>query len=234
MHPIFVLILILLFKNEGFGQLDKIREGAYYTFSLNNEISCLKGKVKKNQNGIVTIRQLNSKATIKIASSQIVSVLEIFFAKSGSVGLGLGIPYGMFGLNGEFNLIDYFSLSGGIGTTVFAGMGYCIGAKLYAIKAGEKFRPRFSVFYGINSMIIILDEFNNVDVGEAFSGISMGLGFCQMIFGKRRNHGFDVDLIYFVTQNDFQNRKNELINLGYDLNEGESKFGLSIGYRFAF
>ena len=45
------------------------------------------------------------------------------------IGLGFGIPYGIFGVNAEYYPIDNLSVSAGLGTTLLAGVGYDVGVQ---------------------------------------------------------------------------------------------------------
>ncbi len=64
----------------------------------------------------------------------------------GKVGLGMGIPYGGFGLGGEVGS-QHFSILGGIGTLIF-GSGWSIGGRAYALSSDHTWRPHFTLVYG--------------------------------------------------------------------------------------
>jgi hypothetical protein len=154
-------------------------------------------------------------------------------AKQGSMGLGLGIPYGTLGANVDYAINDYISLTGGIGTSVFAGPAYNVGIKLYLKGVGQKARPRVSAYYGVNAVIVVLDEMTDEFlVQETHHGLSVGIGQ-QWMWGDRRNKGLDVDLMLIVTST-YKDRAPEVEDeYGTELTEfGDIK--ISIGYRFGF
>jgi hypothetical protein len=65
----------------------------------------------------------------------------------GSVGFGMGVPYGVFG--GAVTLgFDYLALIAGVGTTVVAGAGYGVGARIYLVHSGHEFRPHLTAVWG--------------------------------------------------------------------------------------
>ena len=142
-----------------------------------------------------------------------------------SWGIGFGIPYGILGVNADYNIISDLNVSFGLGTTIFAGVGYNIGFKYFITAKENSFRPRVLAFYGINSMSLIGDE------GESYTGFSIGAGF-QWMWGQSKTNGLDFDIIYIATT-------------GYDVDELRAKYPqyqieelgrvkISIGYRHIF
>jgi hypothetical protein len=162
----------------------------------------------------VIIKEKNG-PTRKITRDQILNIQEVPFGTLGNVGVGFGIPYGTLGFNLEFNLVPYLSLTGGLGTTIFTGVGYNIGLKGYLRKPGPVWRPRISAYYGINGLSA--EDFNHPD-NEKYSGITAGLG--QIFLWQQ--HGFDLDLMYIVTSG------------LWDEQEEGGRIKISIGYRYAF
>ena len=154
-------------------------------------------------------------------------------ARQGSMGLGLGIPYGMFGGNVDYAVSDKISLTGGIGTSVFAGPAYNLGIKVYLKGVGQKTRPRVSAYYGVNAIIILLDELTDEFlVQETHHGLSIGIGQ-QWMWGDKRDKGLDVDLILIVTST-YEDRAAEVEDeYSTELTESGA-LKLSIGYRFGF
>ncbi len=150
--------------------------------------------------------------------------------KKNSFGLGLGVPYGIFGANLDLNVAPNLNLSGGVGTTVFAGIGYNFGLKYFFTPIEQTFRPRISAYYGVNSMV--LKEYigwNKEDEGESYTGISLGIG-AQWMWGKTKSNGLDFDIIYLATSGI---DVDELRDEGFDVEE-PGKVKISIGYRHAF
>jgi len=150
-------------------------------------------------------------------------------AKNGSVGAGLGAAYGTLGLNVDVSLHDYFSLSGGIGTTVFAGAGYAIGARGYMRPRTKMWRPRISVHYGVNGLIAVEDE-----DAEKFAGLILGAGFNQM-FGTRLKHGFDFEIVYMATDGGLRDKVDDMNDTGrYTHMDYPGKVKILLGYRIGF
>ena len=68
------------------------------------------------------------------------------------LGFGYGISYGYLGLNGEYKLFDYLSMTGGMGYTP-GGPGWVMGARIYMNEPARRFRPRISALYGTVSVL---------------------------------------------------------------------------------
>ena len=151
-------------------------------------------------------------------------------AKNGSIGVGIGVPYGAIGFNAEINLLKYLSLSGGLGTTIFAGTAYAFGTRIYVRPTGETWRPRFSAHYGINS-IIKLDTHTD---GQKFTGLSLGAGI-QGMFGERKRSGFDFEVVYLATTGGLDDEIERINQSGnYSHIDSPGKIKLLFGYRFGF
>ena len=153
--------------------------------------------------------------TRKVERSTITNIEDVPYGKLGTFGIGFGLPYGLLGINLEFLVIPYLSVTGGLGTTLFAGLGYNVGIKGYFRKPGPIWRPRASIYYGINGIYAV--DFNHPD-NKKYSGLTVGLG--QIFLWEK--HGFDLDLIYIVTSK------------LWDEHDGGGKIKISIGYRYAF
>jgi hypothetical protein len=138
----------------------------------------------------------------------------------GSVGFGLGVPYGVLG--GAVTLgFDYLAIIAGVGTTVVAGAGYGIGARLYFLDSGYKVRPHFTAVWGTTAAYQITGAYD-------MSGVLTGYGFYAGV-----DHDFGVPGDWYATY-----------GLGY-ITHGSLPAGLtasdvgtpikamfSIGYRF--
>ena len=127
----------------------------------------IKAKIIALYDGGIIIKERNGN-THKIDRNSITNIEEITYGTIGNAGFGIGVPYGMLGFNLEINALPFLSFSGGVGTTIFAGIGYNIGARGYFRKPGPVWRPRLSVFYGING--VYAEDFNRPD-NEAFTGL---------------------------------------------------------------
>ncbi len=153
--------------------------------------------------------------------------------KRHSIGVGFGIPYGFFGLNLDINLAPNLNITGGVGTSIIAGMAYNAGLKLFLVPSTWSFRPRISGYYGTNT-IVMITEFIWIFTTEeckTYTGTSVGFG-AQWMLGKTRTHGVDFDILYIVSSN-FDVIK--LLEQGYYVqDEGRNGPKFSIGYRYAF
>jgi len=144
-------------------------------------------------------------------------------------GVGLGIPYGVVGVNVDFKIEDHVNLSAGIGSTVFAGVGYSLGMKYFITSPESTVRPRLSAFYGTN--YVFVKEYYGTDrddEGETYNGLTIGVGLLFMM-GESKSNGFDIDLMYIATTSfDAEEKRSE----GFVFDESNDvKF--SIGYRHA-
>lgn len=146
--------------------------------------------------------------------------------KKSSIGVGIGIPYGIVGTNFDINVAPNVNFSMGIGTTIFAGMGYNFGAKVFLVSPESNFRPRLSAYYGINSMIVPETGFGLSDDGKSYSGLSVGFG-AQWMWGSSKSNGLDFDFVYIASSNwDLK----EWRKSGYVVDE-PGKLKISVGYR---
>lgn len=156
---------------------------------------------------------------------------QVKYPSAGSVGLGIGVPYGVIGVNGEIAVSKYLSLSGGFGSTVLAGSGYSVGGKVYFSSAESKWRPRISAHYGVNAVISVTGV---TEISEKFEGVTLGLGVLHTL-GKNRRSGFDFDVVYLATCGNFYSRWEEIKNTFSTVSEPYiGRVRISIGYRIMF
>jgi hypothetical protein len=141
----------------------------------------------------------------------------------GSLGFGFGIPYSFAGVNVDYELPGNVDISGGVGINIADGMGYSVGLKKYVFSRNRSFRPRLSVFYGTNALVL------HDGLNDAYEGISIGIGF-QWMWGRRRSHGIDLDVTSLITVNWDKKR---LEDAGVDFDDFNNQ-ALSLGYRFSF
>ncbi len=149
--------------------------------------------------------------------------------KQNSFGAGLGIPYGGIGVNVNINLVSNLYFTAGMGTTVFAGVGYCAGARFFFTPAHQSFRPRASAFFGTTT--IVEKEYPDGETDdESYPGIVLGIG-SQWMWGKTKSNGLDFDLLY-IAYNEYESE--DLRAEGFIPAGESSDFKISIGYRRAF
>jgi len=156
-------------------------------------------------------------------------------AKTGSIGIGIGVPYGVLGINGEIAIHKHISLSAGLGSTTFAGLGYALGARVYLKPAENKLRPRVSLHYGVNSILAnLVSSGSSPFDGEKFSGLTLGIGTLAM-FGEKRKHGFDFEVVYLATRVGMQDEIDKMNASGnYEHIDTPGKIKIVAGYRFGF
>jgi opacity protein-like surface antigen len=105
-------------------------------------------------------------------------------------GAGFGISYGGIGANIEGQVGRNLGLTAGLGHTIFAGLGWCVGARGYLRSPDRGTRPRLSVLYG---SAYITDDFS----GDQKAGLTLGVG-ARSMFGKNRKHGLEYDVLVTV------------------------------------
>jgi len=180
---------------------------------------------------------LNDEVPATFNLSDITRVELIKYPTIGSIGAGIGVPYGAIGVNTEVAIFKYFSLSAGFGSTIYAGSAYSVGGRAYFASTESKFRPRISAHYGTNAVISVSGiDGTNIDYNESFNGLSLGAGILGM-FGESRRFGFDFDIIYLATRGDFDNQWDEIKNTYSHIEENTiatGKIKISMGLRIAF
>lgn len=154
----------------------------------------------------------------------------------GSVGVGFGLPYGLIGLGLDINLANNLYATIGLGTTGDS-VAYNAGLKYYFRDVSKVWRPRLTFLYGTNGFL----ERECFGYGcnfnseiETFKGTTVGLGQ-SFSFGHKRKHGFDLDLLYRLSDGGFEDETDRLENNGYTVEQSSSNgFSLAIGYRYNF
>ncbi|MGA1863682.1 MAG: hypothetical protein ACMUHX_01335 [bacterium] len=134
------------------------------------------------------------------------------------LSLGYGIPYGFLGLNGEFMLFDYISISGGMGYSP-GGSSWITGVRVYMNEPEKHFRPRISTFYGTVS--VLSKKYYNEETYENDQGYAYGLGFEWKVLNPSK-YSIDFDIIL----TDYN------VPPGYEKKGPEIKFSLGFGRIF--
>lgn len=151
------------------------------------------------------------------------------FDHRASIGVGLGIPYGIFGINAELYLTNRILLTGGIGSIPEVDVtGFNLGLKLILSGVKDAYRTRLSVLYGTNSNVVSI-KYANETVDEIGKGLKVGIGF-QYLLGRKKTFGIDVDSFYIVTSK-FNENSNSMINPEED---DIGRIAFSFGLRFLF
>jgi hypothetical protein len=143
--------------------------------------------------------------------------------KENTIGVGVGIPYGVIGVNIDINVAPNLNLTGGIGSAI-VGLGYNFGAKYFFSDVSHSFRPRVLAVYGTNSMLQVT---NASSYNKAYTGLSLGAGVQSM---WNETSGVDIDLMFIATTG---LDVNDLKKIGITADE-PAKIKISIGYRYMF
>jgi len=165
-----------------------------------------------------------------VVASSLVFSPNIFAQGKFDLGVGLGIPYGILGVNAEYYPLDTFSLSGGVGTTILAGVGYDVALNYYFGQNKQSWIPRISVHYGTNGILETL-SFSNDDDYESFEGVSVGVGVKRMM---DNSSGFAFD-VFYIASSDLFDRVDELREQGVEVDTfGPERFKIGVGYVYRF
>ena len=179
---------------------------------------------------IIAVMMILLSSSVLWAQGESVSSPEM---KKSSFGLGFGIPYGTLGLNLDINIVHNLNLSAGVGTTIFAGIGYNFGLKYFFTSIKQTFRPRVSSYYGVNAMTAKKSPTTGeIEDGKSYIGFSPGVG-AQWMWGKTKSNGLDLDIIYLATTGGYNDAVEKLREEGFTVTE-TGKVKIAIGYRWAF
>jgi len=132
-----------------------------------------------------------------------------------SFGIGLGIPYGVFGANVNYAASENVDLT--------AGGGFGFGAGLRYRPFGREDGIRVTAFYGTNSMLAN----PTTNETEKFSGMNIGVGYGPF------SNGWDVDVMYIMIPASMKDRIKELESQGYVVSgDRDNQIGFSFGYHW--
>ncbi len=166
----------------------------------------------------------------------------------GSVGIGLGMFYGFFGLNVDVHPIqkrwfDGITITASIGETPIGQFAYAGGLRYFLLPRDYGWRPRVTIMYGINAVtdynLAIITDAGAINFRErkVFHGLNLGFGV-QYMFGKDRRHGLDLDLavIAYSSVNEHIDKLRKDPDIGSYISKNDKPFPLvlSFGYRLAF
>lgn len=152
-------------------------------------------------------------------------------ANGPSIGGGFGIPYGIIGTKGayEIDISDYVTIAPtlGLGLALDAGIGWNIGVQSFFLKKDSIFRLGVGMWYGTNTYV------DNFDDPETGTGLSIGFT-PRLQFGAARSHVVDFLLGYAVSQN-YDDPCDDYNSSYYYCDSDESSaflFGVGYAYRF--
>ena len=181
------------------------------------------------EKGVTIYFSKNSTYTYKY--DQVISIRD--YAQAGiGIGCGFGIPYGVLGGFIELSPISYFSLCGGLGTTLFSGWGWSVGTRLYFVERGYVVRPFASGYYGINGVISIRDQYYNSIFSETYPGFTFGGGL-NLSFDEMRKHDIFVEVLYIINPEFFDEA--DAMKQTYDMDfYAVFPVKVAIGYAYRF
>lgn len=113
-----------------------------------------------------------------------------------SLGVGLGIPFGVIGLSCEMNPIlgagpdaiaKHFSFNVGLGYAG-AGPGYSLGFRFYPLGRDRVWAPKVALMYG--TVLVVNWEYS-------YRGFSVGAGVVRRL---RKKMSLDADLIFIINR----------------------------------
>jgi len=133
-----------------------------------------------------------------------------------SLGVGIGRPFGIGGVNGAYSITDHIQVAAGIGNgkLLFSGeSNYSLGVNYYFGEVDDKWRKRMGVNYNEyqESGIQVEHRSSKGEVTEStssesrFKGIELDLGMMRLIAGNRNRSfefGTTIPLIKEKTEDD--------------------------------
>ena len=136
------------------------------------------------------------------------------------LGVGLGVPYGILGLNLSYRINDLIEASGGYGSARDGFKGWAIGGRIYPFSELKRFRPRLAAFYGVVGRVTVEDNATDTNrTIDVFEGFALGGGFEWKFFSR---HSLDLDLFYSTGEAPEE----------YKTDDSHRRISLGYGYHF--
>ncbi len=216
----------------------------YYKLTLSNGNNYEGTILKEKPDGSILFRtkdgvkyllhkdEISSLTEMAIPFAQTNKIQNLGIPYKGNFGVGIGIPYGIFGFGADYFVRPRIAATIGLGTA-FIGGAYDVGIRYFLRDMDHTWRPRLSAYYGINSFELVQTADNELDKknSDTFAGLTLGIGQ-QWSWGKSKHTGIELDMNYLVTTGVFD-RIDELKAHGYDVSEA-SRIQMSIGIRHNF
>ncbi len=169
-----------------------------------------------------------------INPKEIISIKEKPFNSPISLGIGFGLPYGLFGFNGDINIYQNLYFSAGIGVGFGTSPYLCVGGKYYLRSGSYRWRPRVFAFYGNIGGVKIDRQGSLPEIKEAYNGTFIGFGQ-QWMTGIKKAWGIDFDIVYIIDDGGFEAGRKELIDSGYQFDiDAHGSIKVSLGVRYIF
>lgn len=149
------------------------------------------------------------------------------FDVSNNIGAGIGIPYGLFGVNYELelNIVDSFAVgpSIGLGSTIVAGTAAQYGVKMHFLDRRSLVRIGLSYWNAVNTVVKTGSESWEAKRGNVVAAD------IRFQFGRKRNNGLDIYVLKILSPT-----KSDLEDEGYNVTSYGSPIKFGIGYVHRF
>ncbi len=154
--------------------------------------------------------------------------LSTTYSQNSSIGIGMGLEYGGFGVNGTFISESGFGGFFGAGY-IIAGIGINAGIQ-YSFNPDNKTHPFLMAMYGYNAAIVVKNAFTNSnEFSEIYYGPSFGGG---VNIKNKKNNIWRISLSIPVRTSEFQDDMDDLKNSGVSFNEA-LPIAIGVGYNFS-
>ena len=141
------------------------------------------------------------------------------------LGLGVGLDYGGLGMKAEFLPSKHIGIFGGAGYNL-AELAWNAGLSV-KILPDKKVSPTIIGMYGYNGVIIVKYEYSGIKEFNTYYGFTAGVG-CEIKNPGDQKLNFAL-LVPFRRQA-YDDRIDELENIGVTFNPGSLPIALSLGY----
>ncbi len=154
-----------------------------------------------------------------------------WIAEKGSIGLGIGLDYGMAGINLTAYPHNNFGLTIGLGRA-FSQLGFNFGLKIRKNpeKSNTPMLPYLSMLYGTNTIVIV---FGREDLNMRFSGFTMGGGI-DIRLSKKSWHSISLGILVPIRSTEVDNYILELKSRGLEIKNTTTPVLGSFGVKFGF
>jgi hypothetical protein len=218
---IFVILVFILNSQNSNAQINNrvtINDGSQINYDL----------ISSNNGDSINLK--SSEVYQKSSTKSKVNSIEPL-RKKVTLGLGLGIPYGIHGISAEYEPSPFIDIAFGIGSAS-SKVAWNFGAVGYLFNQESTIRPRISLFYGNNyASGYATGEELCPQSYEYFTGFSAGGGLKIMLI---ESFGLTADLFYILSNNAVDRTK-ELESQGYkNVSKDEVPMIYSLGFQYSF
>jgi len=155
-----------------------------------------------------------------------------------SIGLGIGIDYGGFGINGQYYINEKVTPFIGLGYNI-VGLGYNVGLKYRFLnkESTKRYIPFLVAMYGYNAALKVdnLDNNGYYSPGSTyqkiFYGPSIGFGIDKKRYKYNKGY-WSFELLVPMRLSDYQNTMDNLNRQGVTFSSKPLPIAISLGYKF--